>query len=238
MTDEAPEDAAMRQNSKASGRPGSKNGTSVEKSSRAGIYRGSGKRYADLALTLLAAPVAIPSILVLATLVRFRLGAPVFFKQRRPGWQGREFVLLKFRTMREERDSSGGLLHDEVRLTSFGRWLRSTSLDELPELWNVLKGDMSLVGPRPLLVEYLPLYSSRQARRHEVRPGITGWAQVNGRNALTWEQKFDMDIWYVENLSFGLDVRILWRTLLAVVRREGISAAGEATMPRFTGTTA
>jgi lipopolysaccharide/colanic/teichoic acid biosynthesis glycosyltransferase len=148
---------------------------------------------------------------------------------------GRPFQILKFRTMTDLRDADGALLPDAERLTPFGRWLRSTSLDELPALWNVLRGDMSLVGPRPLLVQYLPLYSARQARRHEVRPGITGWAQVNGRNALTWPQKFELDVWYVENRSFWLDLRILWMTLLVVLRRDGISAHGEATMPPFTG---
>ena len=143
--------------------------------------------------------------------------------------------MLKFRTMTDERDAGGVLKPDSERLTDFGRWLRATSLDELPELWNVLKGDMSLVGPRPLLMQYLPLYSPRQARRHEVRPGITGWAQVNGRNALTWPQKFELDVWYVENRSLWLDIRILWLTVRSVLRRDGISAAGAATMPAFTG---
>jgi lipopolysaccharide/colanic/teichoic acid biosynthesis glycosyltransferase len=165
-----------------------------------------------------------------------QLGTPILFRQVRPGRNGRLFKLAKFRTMTDERDASGGLLPDASRLTPFGRWLRATSLDELPSLWNVLKGDMSLVGPRPLLVEYLPLYSSEQARRHEVRPGITGWAQVNGRNALTWEQKFELDVWYVDHRSFWLDLRILLMTVRKVFVREGISAKGEATMPRFTGT--
>jgi lipopolysaccharide/colanic/teichoic acid biosynthesis glycosyltransferase len=178
---------------------------------------------------------AVP-LVFLALLVRMQLGTPILFRQVRPGRHGRLFKLAKFRTMTDERDASGVLLPDASRLTPFGRWLRATSLDELPSLWNVLKGDMSLVGPRPLLVEYLPLYSSEQARRHEVRPGITGWAQVNGRNALTWEQKFEFDVWYVDHRSFWLDLRILLMTVRKVFVREGISAKGEATMPRFTGT--
>jgi lipopolysaccharide/colanic/teichoic acid biosynthesis glycosyltransferase len=178
---------------------------------------------------------AVP-LVFLALLVRTQLGTPILFRQVRPGRNGRLFKLAKFRTMTDERDASGGLLPDASRLTPFGRWLRATSLDELPSLWNVLKGDMSLVGPRPLLVEYLPLYSSEQARRHEVRPGITGWAQVNGRNALTWEQKFELDVWYVDHRSFWLDLRIMLMTVRKVFVREGISAKGEATMPRFTGT--
>jgi sugar transferase EpsL len=172
----------------------------------------------------------------LALLVRVRLGSPVLFKQVRPGLHGELFEMLKFRTMTDERDAQGKLLPDERRLTEFGRWLRSTSLDELPELWNVLKGEMSLVGPRPLLVEYLPRYSRFQARRHEVRPGITGWAQINGRNAISWDEKFKLDVWYVDNLSLRLDLQILAATVAKVFRRDGISAEGEATMPRFMGT--
>ncbi len=186
--------------------------------------------FAALALLLLTLP-----LLVLAWRVRVALGTPVLFRQVRPGRHGRLFKLAKFRTMTDERDASGELLPDASRLTPFGRWLRATSLDELPSLWNVLKGDMSLVGPRPLLVEYLPLYSSEEARRHEVRPGITGWAQVNGRNALTWEQKFEFDVWYVDHRSFWLDFRILLKTVRKVFVREGISAQGDATMPRFEG---
>ena len=176
-----------------------------------------------------------PLFLTLMVLVRLRLGSPVFFSQVRPGMGGRPFRMFKFRTMTNQRDESGELLPDSVRLTRFGKFLRSSSLDELPELWNVLKGDMSLVGPRPLLMEYLPLYNERQNRRHEVRPGITGWAQVNGRNAISWEQKFELDVWYVENQSFWLDLKILFLTVWKVVRRDGISAAGDATMPKFTG---
>jgi lipopolysaccharide/colanic/teichoic acid biosynthesis glycosyltransferase len=181
-------------------------------------------------LVVLAAPLVLLGIGVVSM-----VGGPIFFRQVRPGKNGHPFNLVKFRTMLDAVDYGGVPLPDAERLTPFGRWLRSTSLDELPELWNVLRGDMSLVGPRPLLMQYLPLYSSRQARRHEVRPGITGWAQVNGRNALTWPQKFELDVWYVDNRSFWLDLRILWMTLVVVLRRDGISAQGEATMPPFTG---
>ncbi|MDM0103691.1 sugar transferase [Variovorax sp. J22R24] len=186
---------------------------------------------ASLALTLLALP-----LLCLVWLVRRRLGSPAFFRQTRPGRRGRPFQMIKLRTMTDARESDGRLLPDADRLTHFGRVLRASSLDELPELWNVLKGDMSLVGPRPLLMEYLPLYSPEQARRHEVRPGITGWAQVNGRNALSWEQKFNLDVWYVDHQSLRLDIKILWLTVRKVLVRDGISAVGEATMPRFIGT--
>ena len=182
------------------------------------------------ALLLLALPLAL-----LTWQVRRKLGSPAFFRQVRPGMHGKPFKMVKFRSMTSERGPDGELLPDAVRLTPFGRFLRSTSLDELPELWNVLKGDMSLVGPRPLLMEYLPLYSPEQARRHEVRPGITGWAQVNGRNAIGWEDKFTLDVWYVDHRSLWLDIKILWLTVKKVLVREGISAAGEATMPRFTG---
>lgn len=176
-----------------------------------------------------------PFLVVLGLLVRSRLGSPVLFIQERPGKAGQPFRMMKFRTMTDARDPSGALLSDAERLTPFGRWLRASSLDELPELWNVLRGDMSLVGPRPLLMSYLPLYNDHQRRRHEVRPGITGWAQVNGRNSLSWEQKFDLDVWYVDHASLRLDVHILWLTLLKVVKRDGISAEGEATMKPFTG---
>jgi lipopolysaccharide/colanic/teichoic acid biosynthesis glycosyltransferase len=169
-------------------------------------------------------------------LIRYRLGSPVFFAQKRPGLHGKPFTMFKFRTMTDARDSTGQLLSDGERLTPFGRWLRATSLDELPELWNVLRGEMSLVGPRPLLTEYLSLYNSNQARRHEIKPGMTGWAQVNGRNAISWEEKFKLDIWYLEHRSFWLDLEILWKTVLKVIHRDGISADGEATMPKFTGT--
>lgn len=193
------------------------------------------KRFFDLlaaafALLLLGLP-----LLLLVWLVRRKLGSPVFFRQVRPGLDGKPFEMVKFRTMTDERGPDGELLPDAVRLTSFGRFLRSTSLDELPELWNVLKGDMSLVGPRPLLMEYLPLYTPEQARRHEVRPGVTGWAQVNGRNAISWEEKFELDVWYVDHQSLCLDIKILWLTVKKVLVRDGISAAGEATMSKFTG---
>ena len=193
------------------------------------------KRAFDLLLVLLTALIWAPVLVVLALLVRLRLGRPIFFTQFRPGLHGELFKLVKFRTMTDARNAEGRLLPDAERLTGLGRWLRATSLDELPELWNVLAGDMSLVGPRPLLPEYLPLYSAEQARRHEVRPGITGWAQVNGRNAIGWEEKFRLDVWYVRNRTFWLDVTILWRTFVRVLGRHGISAAGEATMPKFTG---
>ena len=188
---------------------------------------------ASVALVLLA-----PVLLVLALQVRRKLGSPVIFRQRRPGRGGRIFEVCKFRTMTDARDPAGQLLPDAVRLTPFGGWLRATSLDELPSLWNVWCGDMSLVGPRPLLVEYLELYSAEQARRHEVRPGVTGWAQIHGRNALTWEEKFRLDVWYVDHRSFWLDLRIIARTFLRVFRRDGIAAPGEATMPRFLGSRA
>lgn len=193
------------------------------------------KRAFDLALVLVTAPIWVPALIVLVLLVRLRIGSPIFFSQGRPGLHGELFSLVKFRTMTATRNASGNLLPDAERLTRFGRWLRETSLDELPELWNVLTGDMSLVGPRPLLPEYLPLYSAEQARRHEVRPGITGWAQVNGRNMISWEERFALDVWYVRNRTLWLDVTILWWTLVRVLGRHGISAAGEATISKFTG---
>jgi lipopolysaccharide/colanic/teichoic acid biosynthesis glycosyltransferase len=185
---------------------------------------------AALALTLLAAPLGL-----LALLIRYKLGSPILFCQERPGLRGRSFTLIKFRTMTDARDSQGNLLPDAERLTKFGKFLRASSLDELPELWNVLKGEMSLVGPRPLLMQYLPLYTPEQARRHEVRPGITGWAQVNGRNALSWEEKFAYDVWYVDNRTLWLDLRIVSLTLLKLVRRDGINQPGQATMQAFSG---
>lgn len=193
------------------------------------------KRAFDFTSALFGLLVLAPVLLVVALLVRINLGSPVLFSQNRPGKDGALFKLIKFRTMREGTDSEGNPLPDEDRMTPFGSFLRSTSLDELPELWNVLKGDMSLVGPRPLLIEYLPLYTTEQARRHEVRPGLTGWAQVNGRNAISWEEKFKFDIWYVDHQSFLLDLRILLMTVAEVLRREGISAEGKATMDRFLG---
>lgn len=193
------------------------------------------KRLLDFIAALLGLIALALPLLLLMALIRRRLGSPVFFRQTRPGLHGQPFEMVKFRTMTDTRGPDGALLPDAERLTPFGRFLRSTSLDELPELWNVLKGDMSLVGPRPLLMEYLPLYSPEQARRHEVRPGITGWAQVNGRNAISWEDKFKLDVWYVDHCSLWLDIKILWLTVKKVLVREGISAAGEATMGKFTG---
>lgn len=193
------------------------------------------KRLFDLLLSGVALVVLGVPLLFLVWMVRRKLGSPVFFRQTRPGRYGKPFVMVKFRTMTDARGADGQLLPDAERLTAFGRFLRSSSLDELPELWNVVKGDMSLVGPRPLLMEYLPLYSPEQARRHEVRPGVTGWAQVNGRNALSWDEKFALDVWYVDHRSLWLDIRILWLTVRKVLVREGISAAGEATMSKFTG---
>ena len=202
---------------------------------RAGIYEKFIKRGLDLLLSGCALLVLWPVLLVLALLVRSKLGSPAIFCQERPGKNGKVFRLYKLRTMTDERDENGELLPDELRLTPFGRTLRSLSLDELPELWNIFRGDMSLVGPRPLLVKYLPLYNAQQARRHEVMPGLTGWAQVNGRNLVTWEDKFTMDVWYVDHISFILDLKILWLTVKAVLRREGISAEGSATMEDFAG---
>jgi lipopolysaccharide/colanic/teichoic acid biosynthesis glycosyltransferase len=193
------------------------------------------KRVLDISGSAAGLLILSPVILIVALLVRLRLGSPALFMQQRPGLDGRIFRMLKFRTMTDARGADGSLLPDAERLTPFGRWLRATSLDELPELWNVLRGDMSLVGPRPLLVEYLPLYSPEQARRHGTKPGLTGWAQVNGRNALSWDQKFALDVWYVDHQSLMLDLRILWLTFWRVLRRDGISATGEATMPVFTG---
>ena len=193
------------------------------------------KRCFDAVMALVLLTFFFPIMCVIAVAIRCTMGSPVLYRQVRPGLHGRPFTMYKFRTMTNDRDPEGRLLPDSERLTRLGRFLRSTSLDELPELVNVIRGDMSLVGPRPLLMEYLPLYTPEQARRHEVRPGITGWAQVNGRNGITWEEKFRMDVWYVDNWSFWLDVKILWLTVRAVLRREGISAEGHATMPKFTG---
>lgn len=193
------------------------------------------KRLFDIIVSSIALTVLMPVIVIVAVMVRVRLGSPIFFKQMRPGLHGQQFEMVKFRTMLSAVDLNGHPLPDADRLTSFGAFLRSTSLDELPELWNVLRGDMSLVGPRPLLVEYLPLYSAEQARRHEVRPGVTGWAQVNGRNAISWEQKFALDIWYVDNQSLWLDIRILFLTILRIIRRNDVTAPGSATADKFTG---
>lgn len=193
------------------------------------------KRTVDLAFSSLGLLFISPLLLGLALLVRIKLGAPVLFCQQRPGLFGKPFKMYKFRTMTDARDAEGNLLPDWQRLTAFGKFLRSSSLDELPELFNVLKGEMSLVGPRPLLMEYLPLYSPEQARRHEVKPGITGWAQVNGRNAISWEEKFKLDVWYVDNRSFWLDLKILWLTVRKVFAREGIAQEGQATAEKFMG---
>jgi lipopolysaccharide/colanic/teichoic acid biosynthesis glycosyltransferase len=193
------------------------------------------KRCFDVIISFLALVILAFPMLILIWLINRKLGRPVFFKQIRPGLHAKPFEMIKFRTMIDACSANGALLPDSERLTPFGSFLRSTSLDELPELWNVLKGDMSLVGPRPLLMEYLPLYSSTQARRHEVRPGITGWAQVNGRNSLSWEEKFELDVWYVDNRSFWLDIKILFMTVKKVLLREGISGEGEVTMSKFTG---
>ena len=193
------------------------------------------KRVFDLFVALLGLTLLLPILFIVTVVVRIKLGKPVLFSQVRPGKHHLPFVMFKFRTMRDAHGPAGELLPDSQRLTPFGKFLRSTSLDELPELWNVLKGDMSLVGPRPLLMEYLPLYSEDQMRRHEVLPGITGWTQVNGRNALSWEEKFKLDVWYVDHQSFWLDLKILLMTVKKVLVREGIAAKGDATMPVFTG---
>ena len=194
------------------------------------------KRLIDVVASAGGLIVLSPLLVVLWLMVRRQMGRPALFRQVRPGLHGRPFEMIKFRTMRDAVGPDGQALPDAERLTDFGRWLRATSLDELPELWNVLKSDMSLVGPRPLLMEYLPLYTPDQARRHEVRPGITGWAQVNGRNALSWDQKFALDVWYVDNFNFWLDLRILVLTVVKVFKRDGISAQGMETAPVFSGT--
>jgi len=193
------------------------------------------KRLFDFSVALLMLAVLWPLLLLLAVLVRVRLGSPVLFRQQRPGLHGKPFSICKFRSMNDARDAKGELLPDAERLTALGKFMRRLSLDELPQLFNVLSGELSLVGPRPLLMEYLPLYSSEQARRHEVRPGITGWAQVNGRNAISWEERFRLDVWYVEHRSFLLDMKILWLTVLKVVKSEGVSQQGHATMQKFRG---
>lgn len=193
------------------------------------------KRFFDFFSALVAIILLLPLIILIAIVVRLNLGSPVFFRQTRPGRSGKSFQIYKFRTMLDLYGKDGKILSDQNRMTRLGNFLRNYSLDELPQLFNVVKGDLSLVGPRPLLMEYLPLYNAEQARRHEVRPGITGWAQVNGRNAITWDEKFKLDVWYVDNQSFWLDVKILLLTVKKVLLRDGISAEGEATMPRFTG---
>lgn len=193
------------------------------------------KRLFDLILSGAGLILLGPLMMIIALLIKNKLGTPIIFRQSRPGLYGAPFTVYKFRTMTDERDSSGNLLPDEIRLTKFGKILRKLSLDEFPQLYNVLKGEMSLVGPRPLLMEYLPLYTAEQARRHHVRPGITGWAQVNGRNAITWEEKFQLDLWYVEHQSFFLDLKIIYLTIRKVLKSEGISNGNHATMPLFKG---
>lgn len=200
-----------------------------------GLYEKYFKRLIDFTLSLIALVLLSPVIFLVCILVYFKLGSPVLFKQERPGKDEKIFKMYKFRTMTDEKDERGQLLPDNVRLTSFGKWLRSTSLDELPELFNILKGDMSIVGPRPLLAKYLPLYSEEQARRHEVRPGLTGYAQANGRNSLSWHEKFIMDVEYVDNITFKGDVKIIFQTILSVSKRSGISSAESATMEEFKG---
>lgn len=199
------------------------------------MYRKVVKRFFDIILSFMALSILWPVIAVVAILVKCKLGSPVIFRQRRPGKNEKIFEMYKFRTMTDARDANGELLPDEVRLTKFGKFLRSTSLDELPELWNILKGDMSIVGPRPLLVQYLPLYNEEQKHRHDVRPGLTGWAQVNGRNAISWKKKFEYDVEYVRNLSFFMDVKIIFLTVKTVLIKEGISSESSATMEFFTG---
>jgi len=201
-----------------------------------GIYCRYIKRKLDIICALAAMLVFCWLYAIVAILVRMKLGSPVIFKQERPGKNEKIFMLYKFRTMMDARDEEGNLLPDEIRLTAFGRFLRKTSLDELPEAFNILKGNMSVIGPRPLLVEYLPRYNEYQKRRHEVKPGLSGYAQTHGRNSITWEEKFDMDVWYVEHVSFALDVKIVLQTVLKAARREGISSVGSATMEEFTGT--
>ncbi|QHJ70557.1 sugar transferase [Planococcus halotolerans] len=193
------------------------------------------KRFFDFVVSLIALTLLSPVIFISALLIWIKIGSPVIFKQKRPGLKGDSFYVYKLRTMKDERDEKGELLSDDIRLTSFGKLVRKLSLDELPQLINVLKGDMSFVGPRPLLMEYMSLYNERQLKRHEVRPGITGWAQVNGRNAISWEKKFEYDVWYVENRSFFLDIKILFMTVLKVFKSEGISQDGQATMTKFEG---
>ena len=199
------------------------------------LYKKSGKRILDLAIAAVLLTLLWPVMLAVAVLIRMKLGTPVIFRQERPGLNGRPFVLYKFRSMTDARRPGEAELPDSVRMTELGRWLRKTSLDELPQLWNVLKGDMSLVGPRPLLMEYLPLYDADEMRRHEVRPGVTGWTQVKGRNALTWDEKFALDVWYVDHRSPRLDVEILAKTVSQVFSGHGVSAPGHATMENFRG---
>lgn len=201
------------------------------------MYSHFGKRLFDLLITFLLIPLLLPVAVILAILIRIKLGSPILFSQERPGRHNQPFIMYKFRTMTDTRDAMGNLRPDAERLPPFGAFLRSTSLDELPGLWNVLRGEMSLVGPRPLLMEYLERYTPEQARRHDVLPGITGWAQIHGRNAISWEQKFALDVWYVEHLSWVLDLRILVQTILKVFQRDGINEPGQATIQKFMGST-
>ena len=203
---------------------------------KAGFYEKFVKRFFDIIISFTALVILSPVLLIVALLVKIKLGSPVIFHQQRPGYHEKIFGLCKFRTMTDERDENGELLPDAVRLTKFGKALRATSLDELPELWNILKGDMSLIGPRPLLVKYLPLYNDFQKQRHDVRPGLTGWAQVNGRNTISWEQRFEYDVYYVEHMSFLMDLKILIQTVAVVFKHNDINSATDATMEAFTGT--
>jgi undecaprenyl phosphate N,N'-diacetylbacillosamine 1-phosphate transferase len=191
----------------------------------------------DKLLALCLIMLFLPIYIIVSLLILWKMGTPILFRQKRPGYKEKIFTIYKFRTMTNEKDANGELLADEQRLVGVGKFIRSISLDELPQLFNVLKGDMSFVGPRPLLIEYLPLYNDEQKRRHDAKPGITGWAQVNGRNAISWEQKFELDVWYVDNQSFWLDMKILWLTFLKVVKRSGISSSSSATMEKFRGNT-
>jgi len=211
--------------------------SSREKRVKRSLYRCFGKRIWDIIMLLVMCPIVVPLACLIASFVRWKLGSPVLFRQERPGLLGRPFIMFKFRTMRSSLDKNGKLCSDKERISSFGKKLRSTSLDELPEVINVIRGDMSLVGPRPLLMKYLPRYSKEQARRHEIRPGITGWAQVNGRNQIAWEEKFRLDVWYVDNVSLFLDLRILWMTIFKTVKRDGISKEGHFSSPEFMGAT-
>ncbi|MGD9554541.1 MAG: undecaprenyl phosphate N,N'-diacetylbacillosamine 1-phosphate transferase [Arcobacteraceae bacterium] len=193
------------------------------------------KNLFDKIVALLLIVLFSPIYIIISLLILMKMGSPIFFRQKRPGYKEKIFSIYKFRTMTNETDENGNLLPDEQRLVGIGKFIRSTSLDELPQLFNVLKGEMSFVGPRPLLIEYLPLYNEKQKRRHDVKPGITGWAQVNGRNAISWDQKFEYDVWYVDNQSFWLDMKILWMTFLKVIKRSDISSNSSATMEKFTG---
>jgi len=231
-------DLARRGSNRGDDRAGLRARSGVDVTVSSGWYRSGGKRVLDLVLMIPTLVVLSPVLLVAAVLVRVKLGAPILFRQKRPGLNEKPFTLLKFRTMTATYDAQGHILPDEERLTSFGRFLRTTSLDELPELFNVLRGEMSIVGPRPLLIKYLGLYTTEQARRHEIKPGITGWAQINGRNAITWEEKFKLDVWYVNHISFWLDVNIIALTVWALFKRKGINQPGQATMEEFLGSTA